>query len=295
MIDLTAIVLTKNEEKNIRKCILSLKGTVTRVIIIDSFSTDKTVQICKELGAEVYEHPFENHAAQFNWALENSAIKDGWVLRIDADEELTPEICTEIKEAIGKYNSTDINGLVLRRRNVFMGRWIKYGGVYPIKLLRVFKYGHGKSEMRKMDEHIILTSGKTITLKNDFIHNDFKDIDNWITKHNWYSNKEIAEYFELISGQKNPSIGNAGKHWKIKRWLKNNLYYNIPLFIRPLLYFVYRYFLRLGFLDGKEGLIFHFLQAFWYRFVVDAKIFEHSKLGMKNANSQIKGHNSIFR
>ena len=279
MLSLTAIILTKNEEKNISKCINSLKMVAQKIIVIDSYSEDSTVDISEKLGATVYKHEFTSHSEQFNWALDNVEIVTEWILRIDADEELTQELINELNNKLPNVEK-QINGIFLKRRRYFLGRWIKHGDVYPEKVLRIFRNGMARSEDRIMDEHIVLLSGGTICLDNDLEDKDTKDLTFWINKHNWYSNKEAEEFLKKFKENNENYIDENlfGSQRERKRWLKNRLYYRIPLFVRPILYFIYRYIFKLGFLDGKEGLIYHFLQAFWYRFLVDSKIYESNKI-----------------
>lgn len=279
MLDLTVLILTKNEEKNIEKCIRSFQGIARRFVIVDSFSTDRTVEIARSLGADVYEHAFENHAAQMNWGLEHTGIQTEWVMRMDADEELTPELVCEFEEKIPKLPA-NITGVQLRRRIYFMNRWIRHGGVYPTILLRLFRTGHAVCEQRVMDEHMVLKDGDVICFKKDFIDKNTKSLEWWIGKHNWYSDREVADYLdkqrqlESEDAIRPKLFGNQAER---KRWLKYLLYYRTPLMRRAHWYFIYRYLIRLGFLDGKEGLAFHFLQGYWYRFLVDAKIMEQQK------------------
>ncbi|EDT73328.1 glycosyltransferase family 2 protein [Clostridium butyricum] len=280
MLSLTTIILTKNEENNIEKCIRSLDGLAERIIVVDSFSDDNTKDLALSLNADVYENKFISHSNQFNWALKNCNITSEWIFRIDADEEMTAELVEEFKEKIPQITE-GINGVFLRRRRYFMGRWIKHGDVYPEKVMRLFRTGTAESEDRTMDEHIVLKFGDAIEFESDFEDKDTKDLTFWINKHNWYSNKESAEFIKIYTEQSS----NNELHGKIlgnqcerRRWLKNKIYYKIPLFVRPIFYFIYRYFFKLGFLDGKEGLIYHVLQAFWYRFLVDSKIYESYKL-----------------
>lgn len=279
MLSLTTIILTKNEENNIEKCIRSLDGLAERIIVVDSFSDDNTKDLALSLNADVYENKFISHSNQFNWALKNCNITSEWIFRIDADEEMTAGLVEEFKEKIPQITE-GINGVFLRRRRYFMGRWIKHGDVYPEKVMRLFRTGTAESEDRTMDEHIVLKFGDAIEFESDFEDKDTKDLTFWINKHNWYSNKESAEFIKIYTEQSS----NNELHGKIlgnqcerRRWLKNKIYYKIPLFVRPIFYFIYRYFFKLGFLDGKEGLIYHVLQAFWYRFLVDAKIYEVKK------------------
>ena len=283
MSDLTVVILTKNEEDNLKKCINSVAPVAKRVVIVDSYSTDNTVAMAKSLGADVIQHQFENHAAQFNWALENSNISTKWVMKIDADEELTNELANELNCQIDKLPSY-INGVILRRRVYFMGRWLKHGGKYPELLLRIFRFGHGMSEMKMMDEHLIITDGETVTFKYDFIDNNNKSLEWWIGKHNWYSNKEVLEQqtrAAKVSGKITVEETSTSMQAKIKRFIKNHGYYSMPKFLRAHLYFIYRYYFRFGFLDGTEGKIYTFLQAYWYRFLVDAKLYECESKGIQ--------------
>lgn len=280
MADLTVLIITKNEEHNIRKCIRSLRGIAARIVVVDSFSTDRTVQLAKKMGADVYTHPFEDHASQLNWGLNHTEIKTEWVMRIDADEELTPELAAEIRQKLPRL-SKKINGVMLRRRVYFMGRWIRHGGIYPTYLLRIFRNGTAYCEQALMDEHFLLKSGICTRFSKDLIDNNTKSLEWWTNKHNWYSNKELEEQLEQRSAMKagttmKPNL--FGGQAERKRWLKYMVYYKTPLMRRAHWYFLYRYIIRLGFLDGPEGLAFHFLQGYWYRFLVDAKIYEHEKL-----------------
>lgn len=273
MADLTTIILTYNEELNIEKCIQSVNHISKRIIVIDSFSEDNTVEIAKSLGAEIIQNKFINHAKQFQFAIDNAQITSKWIFRIDADERLTSESSSEMDKICNEFqNNNEITGIIVRFEVNFLGKKLKHGGIYPFKKLLVYKNGIGKMEQRNMDEHIYLTSGKAVHMQMDSIHDDYKNLSAWIDKHNNYSNKEVLDYFKAEQQE----VILSGKS-KYKRWVKNNIYYKMPLGSRSLIYFIYRYFFKLGFLDGKEGLIFAVLQAFWYRFLVDAKILEYEK------------------
>lgn len=278
--DLTAIILTKNEESNIEKCIKSINAITKRIIVIDSFSNDETPKIAERMGAEVYQHAFENYSKQFKYGLENFDIKTKWVLRIDADEELTKSSAKEIENLCNKNENTDINGIVLRFEVNFMGRKLRHGGIYPFKKMNVFKYGIGYIEERNMDEHIVLKSGKYIETKSDCIHKDYKDLTYWINKHNWYASREVKDYF--IEGAQFSEAEQYELAARMKRIFKFKIYYKLPMGTRAHLYYLYRYYVRLGFLDGKEGKIFAFFQAYWYRFLVDAKIYETMRIDREN-------------
>lgn len=278
---ISVIILTYNEELNIENCLKNVAEWCNEIFIVDAYSTDKTLEIAKKYGAKIIQHKFENQAQQFNWALDNLEIKNKWILRLDADEYLTEELKNEISEKLENI-SVDINGFYLRRRVYFMGRWIKHGGYYPIWLLRLFRYGKAKyQEERNVDEHLTLLEGKAGKMENDFIDDNKKDLTWWIKKHNNYASREADEALKTLKREniKTPILG--GQPAK-KRWVKENLYFKMPMFFRACAYFIYRYFFRLGFLDGKEGLIFHFLQGFWYRFLVDAKIYEMKNKATKN-------------
>jgi glycosyltransferase involved in cell wall biosynthesis len=283
MVNLTAIILTKNEEMNIKRCIDSVKNVAKRIVVVDSFSTDRTVEIAKMLGAEVFENRFEDYATQFNWALDNINIETKWVYRIDADEIVTPELAEEICKQVQLHSEDDVNGMVMKFQIFFMGKFLKHGGVYPFYNLTIFKFGKGRYEQRKMGEHIVLSEGRFIELENDCLHYDYKDLSIWIAKHNWYSTRETRDYFDTINKlQINTSLYGEAKKAKL---IRDNLYYKLPMFFRARLYYIYRYYFKLGFLDGREGKMYAFLQAYWYRFLVDAKIYECNKMDTRYSDT----------
>ena len=276
---LSIIIPTFNEEKNLSFCLDSLKGLPCALYIVDSGSNDSTCRIARSYKATVYSHPFVNHAQQLNWALKNIPIKTPWVMRLDADERLPEELAQEIKLRLPSLPESTA-GISLKRRVFFLGRWIRFGGYYPTWLTRIWRLGKGRFENRNMDEHLVLCGGDTVMFKSDIIDDNHKDLHWWIEKHNSYAAKEALDFLRPPIG-KSVVANLAGGQNQKKRWYKNNLYYKLPLFLRPLLYFCYRYFLLLGFLDGRRGLIWHFLQGFWYRFLVDAKIFEAKRIWKK--------------
>lgn len=276
MADITVIILTFNEQKHIERCIRSVQSFARRVLVVDSFSTDATEAISRGLGADFVQHSFTNQAEQFNWALDNVPIATEWVLRMDADEYVLPELASEIERRLSEMPAT-VTGINLKRRVVFMGRWIKHGGYYPIELLRLFRRGKARSEQRAMDEHIRIVEGKTVCFENDIVDENMQDLTWWTQKHNNYASREARELFDLQHGRSRPqedSFHQTTKQAERKRWVKEKIYARMPIMARPLAYFLYRYVLLLGFLDGREGLIWHVLQGFWYRFLVDAKLLE---------------------
>ncbi len=281
MTDLTAIVLTKNEELNIADCLDSIKDLAKRIVVIDSFSTDRTVEIAKEKGAEVYQHEFINYSKQFLYGLNETNIRTKWVLRIDADERLTDASRAEIEELCNANMDTDVNGIILRFEVTFLGRKLRHGGIYPFRKLLVFKHGIGTIEDRYMDEHIVLSEGRTVEVKNDSEHHDYKDLAYFVQKHNWYSSREVLDYIQNTELQNED--GKALNHRAgVKRWIKFHIYYKLPMGMRAHMYYWYRYYIKLGFLDGREGKIYAFMQAYWYRYLVDAKIYEYKKTGQAN-------------
>ncbi len=273
MLDLTVVILTYNEELHIRRCLENVCSIAKDIIVVDCFSTDKTQEICRAYkNVTVVEHTWPgNQAEQFNWALDNLHIDTEWVLRIDADEYLTPELVNELMAKLPTIPD-DITGIEFKRRHIFLNRWVKYG-IYPVILLRMFRRGCGRYENRLMDEHITLKSGKTILFDNDFCDHSLINISEYCRKHINYAIREAAmalddEYHfskccELHLGEQA-----ASKH------RKKSKYNNAPLFWRSFFYFLYRYILKGGFLDGKEGFLFSFIQGWWYRTLVDAKIYE---------------------
>jgi glycosyltransferase involved in cell wall biosynthesis len=268
---LTVIVLTHNEEQNLPACLESIRELDAEVVVVDSGSTDRTLAIAGEAGCRVVEHPFENHAAQLNWALERLPVTTPWVMRLDADERLSPELVRELSGRLSDLPE-EVTGLLVKRRVYFWGRWIRHGGYYPTWLLRIWRHGRARCEQRWMDEHMIVDRGRTLRLDHDIVDENRKGLTFWTDKHNRYADREVRDL--LASQDRSAKLVELRDQAGLRRWLKQNLYGRAPLFWRACGYWFYRYVLRLGFLDGRPGLVFHFLQGFWYRFLVDAKIWE---------------------
>lgn len=270
----SVIVLSYNEEANLPNCLASLGGLKCRVFVVDSYSTDKTPEIAKAQGAAFTQHPFENYAAQRNWALRQLLIETPWVLNLDADERLTPELVAEINNVV-EQPSPGIAGYLLRKRTIFMGRWIRHGGHYPSHHLRLFRAGSGRCEDRLYDQHF-LVDGQVEQLKHDYLDIVASNLSAWSVRHVRWAGMEAGEMLAGgdRTGQVNPNV--TGNPIERRRWWRKT-YGNYPLFLRAFVYWCYRYFFRLGFLDGKEGLIFHFLQGFWFRILVDAMIWEQRR------------------
>jgi glycosyltransferase involved in cell wall biosynthesis len=272
---LTAIILTFNEAKHLERCIKSLDGVAGEVVVVDCYSNDTTVDIAYAAGARVLQNRWVNYATQFNWALTHLGPEVDWVLRIDADEFLTLELQAEIRALLPRVEA-DVDGVYCGRNMFFQGKLIEYGGVFPIRVLRLFRNGRGHCENRWMDEHIKV-EGATINFGSCLIDHNLNSLNWWITKHNGYASREAVDLLNLeYRFMTHETVANllGGKQTGVKRWLKEVVYARLPLGIRSFVYFFYRYVLRMGFLDGYAGTAFHFLQGFWYRYLVDAKIAE---------------------
>ena len=275
MNSLSAIILTYNEEKHIERCIRSLLPVCSSIHIIDSFSTDRTVEIAQSLGARVYQNPWVNYADQFNWALDNLQLQSEWLMRMDADEYLLPELQDEICSKLGALTN-EVSGVYLKRRVYCLGSWIRHGGYYPTWLLRIWRTGNARLEQRWMDEHVKISSGSVVQFAHDIVDENLNNLDWWTTKHNGYATREAIDLLNMRYGYIHYDEIPArfsGTQEQRRRWLKQK-YAELPLFIRPFFYFLFRYVIKAGFLDGRQGLVWHFLQGFWYRFLVDAKLYE---------------------
>lgn len=271
--NMTTIILTKNEEKNIGRCIESVIEISDRIIIVDSYSDDKTVSIASGYPkVEIHYNEFINYGNQFQYALDNTSIETKWVFRLDADEQLTKKSREELRQLCLDNHNNDVTGIIFPLEVNFLGRSLKHGGVYPFKKLCIFKYGKAYMEDRYMDEQIVITDGRIIEMKEVSLHHDYKGLDFWINKHNWYATRAAKDY--LLREKNGDDFSNLDRPAKIRRYLKYNLYYKLPSGLRTTLYFLYRYIIRLGFLDGKAGFYYNFFQAYWYRVLVDAKIYE---------------------
>ena len=273
---MSVIILTFNESLHIERCIKSLMPFAEKIFVVDSFSTDDTVEKARRLGAEVYQNPWINYANQLNWGIDNLPIETDWIMRIDADEVVTSELSQELLEKLPNL-SDEQTGIIIKRRVHFMGRWIKHGSYYPTFLLRFWRKDVGSIEARWMDEHIVLSKGESIHFDFDIIDDNLNNLTWWTQKHNSYASREAIDLLNLKyglfdMGQK--VDGTTQTQAGLKRWLKDRYYVHIPLGLRAILYFIYRYFFRLGFLDGFQGLLWHTLQGFWYRMLVDAKVYE---------------------
>ena len=265
-------MLAYNEEANLPDCLESLKHLDCEVLVVDSGSTDGTREIARQAGTAVFEHPFETYGAQRNWAQQHLLLAAEWVLHLDSDERLTPELAAEIN-GILLNPPADVDGFLFRKRTFFMGRWIRHGGHYPSYHLRLFRKDRGGCEERLYDQHYVVR-GNVRKLQHDYMDVLTSDLSVWSTRHVRWAELEAREIAEGCDPEGRVEASPFGNPIERRRWLREGLYWKLPLFLRAFLYWFYRYFLRLGFLDGKEGMIYHFLQGFWYRFLIDAKLYE---------------------
>ena len=274
MLDLSVIILTYNEELHIRRCLENVASIAQRIFVVDCFSTDKTKEIAQKLRATVIEHKWPgNQAEQFNWALDNLPIDTQWVL--DADEYLMPELVQELQDKLPSLPE-EVSGIIFNRRHIFMGKWMKRG-IYPVKLLRVFRYGKGMCEQRLMDEHIQLTEGYAIEFEHDFCDHNMNNLSWFCHKHVNYAIREAVDLLDIelnLTGVAETDSDKEISPQALAKRMKKHKYAKQPLFWRSFAYFCYRYFLKGACLDGKIGFIWTFLQGWWYRMLVDAKVYE---------------------
>lgn len=275
MLDISVIILTYNEEIHVARCIENARRYASEIFVVDSYSTDRTCEIAESLGAKVYQHEWINHSKQFAWALKHLPIATEWVWRQDADEWLTDGLIAELKSVLAD-NPDGVNAYTAPCLRRFMGREIRHG-ILPLILLRLFKYQYGRIEDKMMDEHLYITEGRIGSLKNAFYDDNLNGLTWWTQKHNSYATREAVDLLLTEYGL-NPEEGvsNTGAHSQAIR-RKKLKYVRLPLFWRSFGFFCLRYFVRGGFLDGKEGFLWHFLQGFWYRTLADAKVYEMKK------------------
>lgn len=278
MLDITAIILTYNEEIHIRRCIENVKQFAKRIIVVDCFSKDKTCEIAKEMGAEVIQHEWPgNQAEQFNWLIDNVSINTKWILRLDADEYLMPDLIAELNEKLPTMDE-GVSALSLSLSRAYCGKILHHGIVNGIRIVRIFRTGKARYDKRIMDEHLSILDGKTIEMKHQFVDDNRLTIGQFTIKHENYASREAAILLDAEYHLSDTSKleKDHGEEVEKKRAQKAK-YAKMPLFWRAFGYFIYRYIVKGGWRDGKEGFLWDFLQGWWYRTLVDAKIFEVKK------------------
>jgi glycosyltransferase involved in cell wall biosynthesis len=276
MVDLSIIILTYNEAIHVERAIRSVTGLAKNIFVVDSFSTDSTVTLSKALGATVVEHEFVNYAKQFQWALDSLPIATDWIMRLDADEFLTDELIEEIRLHL-PHLSEETTGVVLKLGYIFQGQKIEHGGRW-LQLLRIIRTGKARIQPLWMDEHMVLLGGSAVPFAQKMYDANLKDLTFFTDKHNKYATREAIDRLNqerrFLVDDTTDGMGRGGRQSRLKQFVKQRLYNKLPFGVGPLFYFLWRYFVLLGFLDGREGLIYHVLQGFWYRFLVEAKVRE---------------------
>ena len=278
--DITVVILTFNEERHIARAIASVRPIASDILVVDSFSSDATPEIAGSAGARVLQRRFINHSEQFQWALDHGEIDTAWTMRLDADEVIEPDLAEEIQHRLPGLPA-DIAGVNFDRKHIFMGRWVRHGGRYPLRLLRLWRTGQGRIESRWMDEHMIVWGGGTVTFRGGFEDRNENDLTFFTAKHNSYATREaidvLSQRYGLLPSDEGLNAEASSRQAGVKRWFKEKVYNRLPLWAGPLLYFLYRYIFQLGFLDGRTGTIYHVLQGFWYRYLVACKIYEYDR------------------
>lgn len=285
---LSVIIPVKNEERNIAACIESA-ALADEVWVVDSGSVDRTIEIAEEMGARVVQFQFNGgYPKKKNWALENLPFANEWVLILDADERVTPELEVEIRGLFASDGMLD--GYYINRKLIFLGRWIRHCGWYPSWNMRLFRHRLGRYERLdtedventgdvEVHEHIVL-KGRSGYLRHDLLHEDFKSVYHFIERHNRYSNWDARVYYNMATGRQSGETINAslfGSPLERKRFIKK-MWARLPF--RPLIRFVWMYIIKLGFLDGRPGLIFCTLMTM-HEAVISAKMYEHELLESK--------------
>jgi glycosyltransferase involved in cell wall biosynthesis len=268
------VILSFNSEDTLGATLSRARLVSDEIFVVDSFSKDSTAELARSHGAVVVEHAFEHYGAQRNWAIDNLPLTRSWQLHLDADESMDDELVAAITAL---PDQPPYDGYFLPRYVRFLGRVLRHGGMSPTWHLRLFRTGAGRCEDRKYDQHFLLKSGGTTSQLPGIMIDDIRmSLSEWTARHNRWADGEVAEMnTEETSGRLQPAAhGNPAQR---KRYLRQK-YNQLPLFIRPFGLFFYRFLFRLGFLDGTEGFIFWVLQTFWFRFLVDAKIWEKRNL-----------------
>jgi len=272
---ISILILTFNEEIHIERLILNLINIFEDIIFVDSYSNDRTIEIInkyklKNKSIRLYKNTFKSQSSQIIWSVQNIDIKNDFIFKLDADEIISNDLEIFLKNNFQNSNLLIENkGFAIKRKIFFYNKILKWGGMNDIYVNRIFNKNFYKVEDRLMDEHILI-KGKIKKIKNGYIlDKNLNTLDQYIKKHLDYSTNEAIEF-------KNKFVNN--KEFKItlnvliKKKIKYLIYYKIPPFFRSFLFFIYRYILLLGFLDGRSGLCFHIINTFFYRFITDVKI-----------------------
>jgi glycosyltransferase involved in cell wall biosynthesis len=278
-VEFSFIILTYNEEVHLPRLLASISILGAPIYILDSGSSDETLRIANDFQAQVLTNAFVNHPLQWDYALQNFKITTPWTIGLDADHIVMPELIHLLQNFSSETISPEVNGIYFNRKNYFKGKWIRHGGYFPKYLLKMFRTGYGRSDINENMDHRFIVDGKSIIWKEGYLKEENlkeNNISFWIHKHNRYSDLVAEEEIERMQNLRKQSIRPSlwGTPDQKIAWMKR-IWWKLPLFVRPALYFIYRYIWQLGILDGKRGFIFHFLQAYWFRLIVDIKIYEY--------------------
>lgn len=285
------LILSYNEELHLERCIVNAKKLSDQIFVVDSFSTDNSISILKKHNVEYLKHPFKTHAKQINIGIEHFPFPVKWLFRLDCDELLSDDLIKEIKVKIEKSEENSYNGFFIQRKVNFLHGILHYGMINPIWLLRLWKRADGKCNDLWMDEKIELANPKTARLNGLLYDHNLNDLTWWIQKHNHYATREAYEILRQKYKLHTPQETVTQDRRVVQ---SKKLYNQFPIFVRPFVLFIYAYFIKLGFLDGKRGLIWNFLQVFWYRFLVDVKVFEFENKFQYNSQIIIEKLNKQF-
>jgi glycosyltransferase involved in cell wall biosynthesis len=276
-VSLAVVILTYNESIHLQRALDRVAGFAQEIFVIDSGSTDNTVELAKSYGARVLHHPFRNYAQQFQWALANAPIAAEWVMRLDADEIVEADLAAEIVHKL-PHLPPHVTGIVLNRKTIFMGKFIRHGGRYPMLLLRIWRRGKAHIEDRWMDEHMVLNQGQTVNFHGGFADHNLNDLTYFTEKHNKYASREALDVYyqrsHAVAAARTLHAASSSRQAAVKRFLKEALFNRAPFELAACAYFLFRYIVLGGFLDGRCGLMYHTLQGFWYRYLVGAKLCE---------------------
>lgn len=276
MIAISVVILTYNEEKNLKTCLESVSGWADEIFVVDSFSNDSTEKIARNYTENFIQHRYESHPAQWNWALQNLPFRNEWIFAIDADWQVTPKLKAEISRKLTNLNDA-IKGIYVRHREVFRGRFIKHGTIYPRYWLRLFRRGFVFVDTNDLVDLHFYVQGEVVKIEYDVIEENAKEasLEFWINKQVKFAQRAAVEELKRLHNSEHAPVQPTlfGTPDQRTLWLKN-CWYHLPLYWRSVAYFVYRYIMRLGFLDGRQGFLYHFTQALVYRLMIDARIEE---------------------
>lgn len=278
----SVVILSYNSAASLPSTLRNAQRVSDDIHVVDSFSTDATKEIAEEHGARLIQHEFTNYGAQRNWAMTNLQLRYPWQLHLDADETISDTLAQEIRDL---PDEPAYDAYILPRMIRFLGSEIRHGGMSPTWHLRLFRRGRAHCEERKYDQHFAAESGaRTGRLKGCMTDDVRMPLTEWTNRHNRWSDAEVDQ---LLNGEQPVEITPKlfGNPIERRRYYRR-IYSACPQFVRPLAMFLYRYLILLGFLDGKAGLVFWVLQTFWFRFLIDAKLYEASLNGTPQNSQQ---------